>query len=559
MKKNFMFYRATMIIALSLGFSHITQAAIEYDQDVTPNVIFGSGNGNGFFTRDRNVAAKVEVALRAKIPFQSLYNSNGDGTYSFTLAETDHDNDAGTPNRWNVEFSINTDYLDPTSSGNNLDTFTYEVGVDQDPSEAVNFVTSDPIKGQFAPLAGHSMGNNSTPQSGGVEPGFFTYTSELPNYNVIQNSNTYNYQGYDPAIDGTYDVYLLIKSGATILAKAEIRVIIGAGGAPINSAPVITSTAITSIDEDSPYSYTFTATDANAGDTLTYSVVGTLPSWLSFNAATGELTGTPTNDDVGMHNVTLRVNDGTVDTDQSFTIEVLNTNDAPVITSSTITSVNEDEAYSYTFSATDVDVGDTLTYSAPTKPSWLSFDSNTGILSGTPSAAEIGNHSIVLRVNDGTVDVDQSYVITVQFVNDAPSFALVAGCDLDTTDVTSTSNPSFTYLAYANNMLVGPVDELSQTFMMSVAIASGGDPDGIINSVNITNNGDITFTMNTANSGVATLDVAMTDSGGTANGGVDTSILQLNVQNYGNLELDPNYSGLSTGDILYKNTFDPCR
>ena len=546
-------------VCLFISFTSLVHAALEYDQDVTPNVIFGTGNGNGFFTVERNSSAKVEVGLRAKIPFKSLYNSQGDGTYVFTLAETDYDDDPNTPNRWNVEFSINTDYLDLTSSGNNLDDFLYEVGIDQDPSEGVNFTTSDPIKGQLAAFAGHSMGNNSTPQSGGVEPSFLDYTSSLPNYNVIQNSIGYTYQGYDPAIDATYDIYLLIKSGATILAKAEIQVIIGAGGAPINSAPVITSTAITSIDEDSPYSYTLTATDANAGDALTYSAVGTLPSWLTFNTTTAELFGTPTNDDVGMHNITLRVNDGTVDVDQSFTIEVINTNDAPVITSSTITSVDEDQAYSYTFTATDVDVGDTLTYSAPTLPGWLTFDSNSGILSGTPTGAENGNHNVILRVNDGTVDVDQSFIITVQYVNDAPSFSLVSGCDIDTTDVTSSAAPSFTYPAYAFNMLVGPVDELSQTFMMSIAIATGGDTNSIINSVNINNNGDITFNMNTANSGVAVLDVAMTDSGGTINGGTDTQIQQLMVQNYGNLELDPNYSSLNTGDILYKNTFDPCR
>ncbi len=546
-------------VCLFISFSSLVHAALEYDQDVTPNVIFGTGNGNGFFTVERNSSAKVEVGLRAKIPFQSLYNSQGDGTYVFTLAETDYDNDPNTPNRWNVEFSINTDYLDLTSSGNNLDDFLYEVGIDQDPSEGVNFTTSDPIKGQLAAFAGHSMGDNSTPQSGGVEPNFLVYTSSLPNYNVIQNSIGYTYQGYDPAIDATYDIYLLIKSGATILAKAEIQVIIGAGGAPINSPPVITSTAITSVDEDSPYSYILTATDANAGDTLTYSAVGTLPSWLTFNTTTGELFGTPINDDVGMHNITLRVNDGTVDVDQSFTIEVINTNDAPVITSSTITSVDEDQAYSYTFTATDVDVGDTLTYSAPTLPGWLTFDSNTGILSGTPTGAENGNHNVILRVNDGTVDVDQSFIITVQYVNDAPSFSLVSGCDIDTTDVTSSATPSFTYPAYAFNMLVGPVDELSQTFMMSIAIATGGDTNSIINSVSINNNGDITFNMNTANSGVAVLDVAMTDSGGTINGGTDTQIQQVMVQNYGNLELDPNYSSLNTGDILYKNTFDPCR
>ena len=187
----------------------------------------------------------------------------------------------------------------------------------------------------------------------------------------------------------------------------------------VNTAPSITSTAITTATEDSGYSYTLTATDADS-DPLTFSAP-TLPSWLSFNAGTGALTGTPTNDEVGNHNVTLRVNDGTVDVDQSFTITVSNINDAPVVTSTAVTAATEDAAYSYTFTATDDDSGDTLTLSAPTLPSWLSFNAGTGALTGTPTNDEVGNHNVTLRVNDGTVDVDQSFTITVNGVNDLPT------------------------------------------------------------------------------------------------------------------------------------------
>jgi len=57
---------------------------------------------------------------------------------------------------------------------------------------------------------------------------------------------------------------------------------------------------------------------------------------------------------VGSHNVTLRVNDGTVDVDQSFTITVDNVNDAPVLDFSAnpvLTAINEDD---FTNSGTSV-------------------------------------------------------------------------------------------------------------------------------------------------------------------------------------------------------------
>lgn len=58
--------------------------------------------------------------------------------------------------------------------------------------------------------------------------------------------------------------------------------------APVNNAPVISSTALTEAAEGSAYSYTFAGTDADSGDTLTLAAP-TLPSWLSFDASTGVL------------------------------------------------------------------------------------------------------------------------------------------------------------------------------------------------------------------------------------------------------------------------------
>jgi len=49
------------------------------------------------------------------------------------------------------------------------------------------------------------------------------------------------------------------------------------------------------------------------------------PDWLEINAATGELTGTPTSDAVGQHEVILGVtNDKGGATERKFVIEVTN-------------------------------------------------------------------------------------------------------------------------------------------------------------------------------------------------------------------------------------------
>ncbi|WP_249560513.1 DUF4347 domain-containing protein, partial [Shewanella sp. 10B] len=195
----------------------------------------------------------------------------------------------------------------------------------------------------------------------------------------------------------------------------------------VNDAPTISSSALTSATQDAAYSYTLVATDSDVGDSLTLSAV-TLPSWLSFNAATGALSGTPSNANVGSHAVLLRATDvDGLTADQSFTIVVANVNDVPTISSTALTSATQDAAYSYTLVATDSDVGDSLTLSAVTLPSWLSFNAATGVLSGTPTNANVGSYAVLLRATDvDGLTADQSFTIVVANVNDVPTISSTA-------------------------------------------------------------------------------------------------------------------------------------
>ena len=87
-------------------------------------------------------------------------------------------------------------------------------------------------------------------------------------------------------------------------------------------------------------------------------------------------------------------------------------NSAPVISSTEINSAEVGTEYSYTLVSTDAD-NDTLTLSSASLPAWLSFDSATGVLSGTPAASDTGDHAITLTVSDGTDEVTQSFTINV--------------------------------------------------------------------------------------------------------------------------------------------------
>ncbi|WP_310281301.1 Ig-like domain-containing protein [Rheinheimera soli] len=192
-----------------------------------------------------------------------------------------------------------------------------------------------------------------------------------------------------------------------------------------NATPVISGSPATSVNEDSLYSFTPVATDADAGTTLTFSI-SNKPVWANFNTATGALSGTPTNDHVGTTSgIVISVSDGTATASlAAFAITVVNVNDAPVVTSTPVTSATQGSPYSYSFTATDVDVGDTLTFSVVTKPAWLNFNAGTGVLSGIPANSDVGVHAVTLRVTDTAgLLADQSFNVTVANVNDAPTIS----------------------------------------------------------------------------------------------------------------------------------------
>ena len=214
----------------------------------------------------------------------------------------------------------------------------------------------------------------------------------------------------NPAVTPTY-----ISNGPTFVANGSCIVELRA----INTAPAITSIPDTVALEGVPYVSSITAVDID-GDSLTYSAP-ILPTWLSFNDTTHILSGTPDHYDVGDNSVALRINDGTVDVIQDFVIEVENINDPPTITSDPVTEARPGVAYSYTITAEDVD-GDDLTYTAIVLPGWLEFNASTHTLAATPGEGDVGDQHVTIRVSDGSIHIDHTFIITVDCANHAPTF-----------------------------------------------------------------------------------------------------------------------------------------
>lgn len=248
-------------VVAALGMASSASANIEFDENVTGNVIYGTGNTNGFFTTDR--ANGVELGLRGKLRHngsgapENTFNSNGDGTYSFGagVAPTQLFPTA----EWSFDWSINSNY--DGGAGVNLNGLRYELGLDSDASQGTFFNTFDPINDYNLANPGgywdHAFGNNLTAQGAGVEAtnGFpitlgmtadqiaaahdgrtAAYGPLVAGNNLAQNSWKAHWYipGFNPTLDGTYDIYLrAFDLDDNLMASTSIQIIVGQGGAVV--------------------------------------------------------------------------------------------------------------------------------------------------------------------------------------------------------------------------------------------------------------------------------------------------------------------------------------
>ena len=216
-------------------------AVMSFDANVTNNVIYGMGNTNGSFTVDR--ANGIELGLRAKVRFdaanqpQNVFNSNGDGTYSFAagLPPTGFSFAPNSPSTasWNFDWSINSDF--DRSSNFLVDDLVYLLEIDFNPTAGTNFLAFDPISG-LPVVPDHSFGNNTTAQGDGAEAtDAASYAALIASSNLAQNS--WNMEFFDNGgigfpfngdASGIYDFRLSAGlAGTAPLASTNMQVIVG--------------------------------------------------------------------------------------------------------------------------------------------------------------------------------------------------------------------------------------------------------------------------------------------------------------------------------------------
>ncbi len=128
-----------------------------------------------------------------------------------------------------------------------------------------------------------------------------------------------------------------------------------------------------------------------------------------------------------------------------------------------------------------------------------------------------GSSTITVGVSDGTYTTTRSFVLTVVPVNDAPSFE--KGADVVAWD----NGGRVTVAGWATGISAGPGYESGQGLEFLVNTTNGGL---FAAAPAVASNGTLTFTPAEGPGGIATVTVRLRDTGGVADGGVDTSAAQ---------------------------------
>ncbi|AXT53548.1 T9SS C-terminal target domain-containing protein [Aquimarina sp. BL5] len=323
---------------------------------------------------------------------------------------------------------------------------------------------------------------------------------------------------------------------------------------PSNSAPSFSIPASpnqTTLEDSGAQTVNGFASNIDDGDgntqNLTFNVTNDNNALFSSQPAidevTGNLTYTPISNVSGSTIVTINLSDdggtanGGIDTsaDQTFMITINEVNDAPsfsILVSPDQTTLEDSGAQTVNGFASNIVDGDgntqNLTFNVTNDNNALfssqpAINEVTGNLTYTSAANVSGSTIVTINLSDdggtsnGGIDTsaDQTFMITINEVNDAPSFSILVSPDQTTLE----DSGAQTVNGFASNIDDGDGNTQNLTFNVTNDNNALFSSQPAINEVT----GNLTYTSAANVSGSTIVTINLSDDGGTANGGIDTS------------------------------------
>jgi len=234
---------------------------------------------------------------------------------------------------------------------------------------------------------------------------------------------------WTPSASGSFPVTIIVTDNGSPTLSAQEAITINVGVS--NNPPTVANPGNKTVNELALLSFTATATDPDAGQTVTFSLAAGAPAGAAITAA-GAFTWTPTEaQGPGDYSITIvgTDNGSPVLTGQAtFSVHVNEVNVAPVVVNPGNKTVNELALLSFTVTATDADIpAQTITFSLAAGAPTGAAITAAGAFTWTPTEAQgPGDYPITVNASDGVATGSAAFSVHVNEVNVAPVVAAIA-------------------------------------------------------------------------------------------------------------------------------------
>ena len=358
------------------------------------------------------------LTFKASPDFELPRDANQDNTYEITITASDGN------------LTAEVDVTVTVTNVNEAPTVTGLAAVDYAENSTSNVATYTATDPESDDPITWTVDGTDAPRFAISSTGDLTFKAS-PNFELPRDANQ----------DNTYEISITASDG-NLTSPVDVTVTV----TNVNEAPTVTGPAAVDYAENSTSNVaTYTATDSESDDPITWSVDGTdAPRFaisstgaLTFKASPNFELPRDANQD-NIYEITITASDGNLNSEIDVTVTVTNVNETPTVTGPAAVDYAENSSSAVaTYTAMDPESDDPITWTVDGTDAPRFTISSAGLLTFKASpnfelprdANQDNTYEITVNANDGNLSAEVDVAVTVTNVNEAPTVTGPAAVD----------------------------------------------------------------------------------------------------------------------------------